>query len=101
MTKGEVVDEIVIDANMDLQWPHGMSLMPPSPTCSALTPYKVVCALKHPVPSWQGPCTHKTRFWCHHFAEDVEDPADDAEDPRDGPEALVDDGEALNGLERH
>ena len=25
-----LVDEIVIDANMDLQWPHGMSLMPPS-----------------------------------------------------------------------
>ena len=36
MTKGEIVDEIVIDANMDLQWPHGMSLIPPSPTCSAL-----------------------------------------------------------------
>ena len=38
---------------------------------------------------------------CHHFAEDVEDPANDAEDPRDGPEALVDDGEALNGLETY
>ena len=36
MTKGEIVDEIFIDANMDLQWPHMMSLMPPSPTCSAL-----------------------------------------------------------------
>ena len=30
------VDEIVIDANMDLQCPHRMSLMPPSPTYSAL-----------------------------------------------------------------
>ena len=25
MTKGEIVDEIVIDANMDLQWPHRIS----------------------------------------------------------------------------
>ena len=25
-TTSETVDEIVIDANMDLQWPHGMSL---------------------------------------------------------------------------
>ena len=33
--------------------------------------------------------------------KDVEDLADDVEDPRDGPEALVDDGEALNGLEKH
>jgi len=24
MTKGEIVDEIVIDANMDLQWPQGV-----------------------------------------------------------------------------
>ena len=23
---------------MDLQWPHGMLLMPPSPNCSALDP---------------------------------------------------------------
>ena len=30
------VDEIFIDDNMDLQWPHRLSLMPPSPTCSAL-----------------------------------------------------------------
>ena len=30
------VDEIVIDANMDLQWPHRMSLMPPSSTYNAL-----------------------------------------------------------------
>ena len=28
MTKGEIVDEIVIDANLVLQWPHGMSLEP-------------------------------------------------------------------------
>ena len=28
MTKGEIVDEIVIDANLVLQWPHGMSLDP-------------------------------------------------------------------------
>ena len=60
-----------------------------------------VCALNHPVPSWPGPCTHKTGFWCHHFAEDVEDPADDAKDPRDGPEALMDVGETLDGLEKH
>ena len=38
MTKGEIVDEIVIDANMDLQWSHKLSLMPPSPTYSALDP---------------------------------------------------------------
>ena len=58
-----------------------------------------VCALKHLVPSWQGPCTHKLGFWCHLFAEDVEGLADDAEDPRDGLEALVDDGEAHEDLE--
>ena len=28
MTKGEIVDEIVIDANLVLQWPHVMSLDP-------------------------------------------------------------------------
>ena len=33
-----IIDEIVIDANMNLQWPHKLSLMPPSPTCSALDP---------------------------------------------------------------
>ena len=48
MTKGEIVDEIVIDANMDLQWPHGMSLMPPSPACSALIPYRVGLCLEAP-----------------------------------------------------
>ena len=40
-TKGEIVDEIVIDANMDLQWPHRTSLMPPSPTCSTQTLHRV------------------------------------------------------------
>ena len=48
------VDEIVIDANMDLQWPHRMSLMPPSPTCSALIPYRVDLCL-------EAPCTQLTR----------------------------------------
>ena len=97
--KGGYCDEIVIDANMDLQWPHRMSLMPPSPTCSALTPYKVVCALKNLIPSWQSPCTHKARSWSHHFVEDVEDPTDDAEDPRDCLEALEDNGESHEDLE--
>ena len=46
----EIVDEIVIDANMELHWPHRMSLMPPSPTCSALIPYRVgLC--------FEAPCT--------------------------------------------
>ena len=38
MKKGEIVDEIVIDANMDLQWPHRLSLIPSSPNCSYLDP---------------------------------------------------------------
>ena len=38
MTKGKIVDEIVIDANMDLQWPHRMSLMSPSSSCSSSDP---------------------------------------------------------------
>ena len=38
MKKGEIVDEIFIDANVELQWPHRFSLMPPSLTCSALDP---------------------------------------------------------------
>ena len=46
------VDEIVIDANMDLQWPHGMSLMPPSPTLQCLGPLtEWVGVLKHLVPN--------------------------------------------------
>ena len=60
-----------------------------------------VCALKHLVPSWQGPCAHKARSWSHHLVEDAEDPFDGAEDPEDGVEAFVDDGEALNMLEKH
>ena len=65
------VDEIFIDANMDLQWPHMMSLMPPSPTCSALNPYKVVL---HLVVIWipyrvglclEAPCTQLTRCRTH------------------------------------
>ena len=39
--------------------------------------------------------------WCHHLAEDVEDPADDVEDPGNGPEALMDVGEALDGWKKH
>ena len=93
------VDEIVIDANMDLQWPHGMSLMPPSPTCNALIPYRVGLCLEAPCTQLTRSRTHTLGFWCHHFAEDVEDPADDAEDPRDGLEALVDVGEAHEVLE--
>ena len=34
----DIVDEIVIDSNMDLQWPHRISLMPLSPTSNALDP---------------------------------------------------------------
>ena len=54
MTKEEIVDEIVIDANIDLQWPHRMSLMPPSPTCSALNPSQsgfVPCSALDPLQS--------------------------------------------------
>ena len=63
----DYVDEIINDANMDLQWPHRLSLMPPSPTYSALTPYKVVL---HFVVLWipynvglclEAPCTQLTR----------------------------------------
>ena len=82
MTKGEIVDEIVIDANMDLQWPHEMSLMPPSPTYSALIPYRVGLCL-------EAPYTQLTRS-LYHLAEDIEELGD-------GLEALVDDEEALNG----
>ena len=58
-------------------------------------------ALKHLVSSWQGPCTHKVGSWSHRLVDDVEDPVDNAEDPEDGVEALVDDGESLDGLEKH
>ena len=64
MTKGDIVDEIVIDANMDLQWPCRLSLMPPSRTYSALdplqsgfepwTPYRVGLSL-------EAPCAQLTR----------------------------------------
>ena len=60
----QTVDEIFIDANMDFQWPHRLSLMPPSPTCSAFdplqsgfelwTPYRVGLCL-------EAPCTQLTR----------------------------------------
>ena len=60
-----------------------------------------VCALKHLVPSWQSPCTHKVGSWSHDLVEDVEDPADGVEDPGDGVEAFLDDGEALDGLEKN
>ena len=60
-----------------------------------------VCALKHLVPSWEGPCTHKDGSWSHHLVEDAEYPTNGVEDPRDGPEALIDKGESLNDLEKH
>ena len=60
-----------------------------------------VCALKHLVPSWQGPSTHKDRYWSHHLAEDVEVLVDYAEDLGDGPKTLMDDGEPLDELEKH
>ena len=84
---------------MDLQWPHGMSLMPPSPTCSALIFYRVGLCL-------EAPCTQLTRSlypqgWILMPIEDVEDSADGAEDPEYGPKALMDVGETLDGLEKH
>ena len=60
-----------------------------------------VCALKHIVPSWQGPCTHKSGSCIHHLAKDNEDPIDGAEDPRGDAKAFVDDGDFLDGLEKH
>ena len=59
------------------------------------TPYRVGLCLEALVPSWQGPCTHKTGSWCHHLVEDVEDPADHVENLGDGPEDLAEVGEAL------
>ena len=38
LKKEDIVDEIVIAANMDMQWPHRFSMMPPSNTYSALDP---------------------------------------------------------------
>ena len=99
---------------MDLQWPHRLSLMPPSPTCSAQVwmipipshlvswmPHRDVLCLEAPCIQLQGPCTHKVGSWSHHLVDDAEDPANDVEDTGDGVEALVDDGEALYGLEMH
>ena len=39
-------------------------------------------------------CTQKLGSWSHHLTEDIED-------PEDGPKSLVDDGEALDDLEKH
>ena len=39
-------------------------------------------------------CTQKLGSWSFHLIEDIED-------PEDGPEAYVDDGESLDGLEKH
>ena len=39
-------------------------------------------------------CTQKLGSWSCYLTEDIED-------PEDGPEALVDDEEALDGLEKH
>ena len=73
--------------------------MPPSPTCSALTPYRVGLCL-------EAPFTRLTRSmysqgWILMPVEDVEDPADGVEDPRDGPEDRTEVGEALDELEKH
>ena len=54
-------------------------------------PYRVGLSL-------EAPCTRKVGSWSHQL---VEDPADGVEDPGDGAKALVDDGEALAGLETH
>ena len=68
MTKGEIVDEIVIDANMEIVIDSNMDKFL----------YSQAWILKPP------PCSNPTRFhWCHKIVEDVEDPADDAEDPRE------------------
>ena len=76
--------------------------MPASSTCSALDPLQsgfVPWSTLYPVD--KVPVPTRLDLDATYLAEDVEDPADDAEDPRDGFEALVDDGEALNGLEKH
>ena len=57
-----------------------------------------VCSLKHLVPNWKGPYTHKVQSWSHHLVEDVEDLADGAEDPEDYAEDIMDDGDSLDGL---
>ena len=65
------------------------------------TPYRVVLFLEAPCTQLKGPCTHKDGSWSHHLVEDVEDHIDGDEDPGDGIEALMDDGEPLDGLEKH
>ena len=55
---------------------------------------KWVCALKHLVPNWQGPCTDMFGSLSHQLAEHIEDPGD-------GPKALADYGESLDVLEKH
>ena len=62
---------------------------------------ELVCALKHLVPSCQGPCTHKVGSWSHHLVNNAEDPANDVEDLGDGVEVLVEDGETLDGFKKH
>ena len=57
--------------------------------------------MKHLVHSWQGPCTHNDGSWRHHLVEDVEDTVEDVEDPGDGFKSLMDDGEILDGMEKH
>ena len=101
MKKGEIFDEIAFDANILVVAPQVVIDASKSylQCLGSLTEW--VFSLKHLVPSWQGPCTHKARSWSHHLAEDVEDPTDGVEEPRDGAEVFVDDGEALDGLEKH
>ena len=77
---------------MDLQWPHRLSLMPLSPTYSALDPLQsgfVPSSTLYSV----GRVLASTRM-------NVEDPADGVEDPGYGPESLMDNGEPLDGLEK-
>ena len=52
VVSGPNVDEIVIDANMDLQWPDRFSIDATKSYLQCLGPLiKWVCALKHLVPS--------------------------------------------------
>ena len=59
------------------------------------------CALKHIVPSWQGPCIHKVGSWSHHLVNDAEDPIDVDEDIGYDVESLVGDEESLDILKQH
>ena len=60
-----------------------------------MAPQLVIDTTKSHLQCLEAPCTRLTRSLY------PQDPTDGVEDPRDGPEALVDDGEALNGLEKH